>query len=62
MSSRSTSNSQSRTSYHFGALLLGVTRESLIHKVSPSCEPESLVHTIDAVLRAIAYGPRLYAL
>lgn len=57
-----TYNSQSRTSNHFGALLLGVTRESLIHKVSPSCEPESLVHTINTVLRAIADGPWLYAL
>jgi len=53
---------RSRTSYHLGALLLGVSRESLIHKVPSSCEPQSLVHTIDTVLRAIAHSAGFYTL
>jgi hypothetical protein len=55
-------NRQLRTSDHLGALLFGVSRESLIHKVPPSCEPQCLVHIIDTVLRAIAHSAGFYTL
>ena len=55
-------NGRARTSDDLGPFLLRVSCESLVHKVSPSREPESLIHTVDAVLCSVTNGTRLYSL